>query len=46
MKIQKHFKTLKQVEKFQSKLYNQYNTVKLIFFPVCSESGIYTFFVN
>jgi hypothetical protein len=46
MTIQKYFKTLKQVERFQSKLYNQYNSVKLVFFPIYSEDGIYTFFVN
>jgi len=46
MVITKEFKTIKQAEKFLLKLYQEYNRVILINYPVFSESGIYQFDVN
>lgn len=46
MKISKYCKSLKDAEKFQNKLYNSYNNVKLIDFPKFSEGGIYEWNVN
>jgi len=44
--ISKFFKSLFEVEKFQNKLYNEYNKVELVSFPHFSESGIYVFNVE
>lgn len=42
MTISKQFKTLKQAEAYQNRLYSRYNSVQLVRWPVFSEEGIYT----
>ena len=44
--ISKHFDSLKKVEKYQNRLYNKYDSVKLVSFPHFCESGMYIFIVN
>lgn len=40
-KITKHFDTLAQAERYQNRLYDKYDHVRLIDFPRFSESGTY-----
>jgi hypothetical protein len=44
--ISKHFETIKQAEKFMSSLYNRFNAVSLIKYPINSEKGIYIYQVK
>lgn len=44
--IRKYFKTLKQAEKYQDKLYNKYSNVEVIGWPQFTEAGTYTFRVS
>jgi hypothetical protein len=41
MNISRTFKTLAQAERFQDKLYEKYNSVKLVRFPMFTEEGLY-----
>jgi hypothetical protein len=40
-RIKKTYKTLKQAERYQNRLYNKYNSVQLVSFPRFSEDGEY-----
>jgi hypothetical protein len=40
-RITKTYKTLKQAERYQNRLYNKYNSVQLVSFPRFSEDGEY-----
>ena len=44
--ITKHFDTLKKAANYRNRLYNKYDDVQLLSFPVSSEKGIYVFLVN
>ena len=44
--ITKHFDSLKKAENYLNLLYDRYDSVQLVYFPVYSESGIYIFSVN
>lgn len=44
--IAKKFKTLKQAERFQNKLYDKYEQVKLVAWPGFQEEGWYTWNVK
>lgn len=44
--ITKQFETIKQAEKFLNRLYNKFNSVSLIKFPINSEKGIYIYQVK
>ena len=44
--ITKHFKTMKQAESYQNKLYNVFPYCVLISFPIFSEEGTYTWEVS
>lgn len=44
--ITKHFDTLKKATNYRNRLYNKYDDVQLLSFPVSSEKGIYVFLVN
>lgn len=44
--ITKNYKTLKQAESYQNRLYGQYNTVQLVKSPLWSEAGIYVWQVK
>lgn len=44
--ITKTFLTLKEAEKYQNKLYEEYHEVKITSYPLFSENGNYTFFVS
>jgi len=44
--ITKYFKSIKQAEKYQNKLYNKFPYVRLITFPSYSEEGQYTWHVS
>jgi len=39
--ISKRFNSIKQAERYQNKLYNTFNYVQLISYPVWSEDGLY-----
>lgn len=41
MTITKSFPTIKKAEHYQMSLYNKYNSVQLISFPMFSEAGNY-----
>lgn len=41
MRIVKTYKTLKQAERYQNRLYSKYSTVRLVAFPTFSEEGRY-----
>lgn len=45
-RITKKYKTLKQAESYQNRLYNRYNTVRLVSFPRFSEEGEYVWEVS
>jgi hypothetical protein len=45
-RITKTFKSLKEAENYQNKLYNKYNHVKLVYSPKIGESGNYTWEVG
>ena len=45
-RITKHFDTLKKAANYRISLYNKYNEVQLLSFPVSGEKGIYVFLVN
>jgi hypothetical protein len=40
--ITKHYKTLKQAERYQNLLYNKYDIVRLVRSPFFGEEGNYT----
>jgi hypothetical protein len=42
----KFFATLKQAERYQNRLYNQFHTVTLVQFPSVTESGVYVWKVS
>ena len=44
--IERRFKTLKQAEKFQNSLYNKFPYVRLIYWPLFSEEGSYTWQIS
>lgn len=44
--ISKYCATLKQAEKHQNKLYDQYYSVKLVSFPITNEAGLYIWKVS
>jgi len=44
--ITKHFKTLKQAEKYQDKLYQHFPYCVLISYPIFSDEGQYTWEVS
>ena len=44
--ISKTFTTRKQAERYQSRLYNQYDSVTLVKAPMFSESGVYVWNVK
>lgn len=44
--ITKHCTTLKQAERYQNKLYDQYNSVQLVRAPLFSEEGTYQWQVS
>ena len=44
--ITKHFKSLKQAEKYQDCLYQNFNYVCLITFPIWSDGGTYIWEVS
>lgn len=44
--INKSFKTIKEAEAYQTKLYTKYDCVKLVRSPLFSETGIYTWEVG
>lgn len=46
MTIHKYFTTIKQAESYLMKLYNKYNSVKLVGFPIFGEVGNYSFEVK
>ena len=46
MVIAKQIKTLKQAERYQNRLYNIYDSVKLIAWPRFSETGLYRWEVS
>ena len=39
--ITKTYKTLKQAERYQNRLYNKYGTVRLVKWPRFTEEGVY-----
>ena len=39
--ISEYFKSISQAENYQFNLYNKFNDVKLISFPLCNENGLY-----
>lgn len=39
--IAKHFASLKEAEKYQSRLINEWDYVQLVQFPLFSENGLY-----
>lgn len=39
--ISKYYKTMKQAEQYQNRLYNEYDHVRLIRFPMFTEHGTY-----
>lgn len=39
--VSKYFHTIRQAEKHQDKLYDKYNSVRLVSFPITSEAGTY-----
>lgn len=46
MTISKNLKTLKQAEKIQNKLYDEYDSVELVLSPSFSEDGVYAWEVK
>jgi hypothetical protein len=44
--ITKHFRTIKQAEKYQNSLYNKFPYVRLFSSPIWSEEGNYTWEVS
>lgn len=44
--ISKHFGTLKAAERYQSRLYGQYDHVRAVAWPAFSESGVYVWEVR
>jgi hypothetical protein len=45
-RISKTYATLKQAERYQSRLYNRFDTVRLIKSPMFGESGVYVWEVK
>lgn len=45
-KITKQYKTLKQAERYQNRLYGKYNHVRLVQWPSFTEAGTYTWEVK
>lgn len=43
--IKKHCSSLQQAERYQNRLYNKYDSVKLVSFPFCSDEGLYVWSV-
>lgn len=46
MNICKHFKSFKAAERYQNKLYNQFDCVRLINCPLFGEDGDYIWYVK
>jgi len=46
MTIRKYFRTLKEAERYQNRLYNKWYAVRLISAPIFSESGTYVWDVG
>lgn len=44
--ISKTFESLKEAERYQSRLYNEWDYVKLVQFPIFGESGKYVWHVK
>jgi hypothetical protein len=44
--IVKNFTNLKQAERYQNRLYSRFDSVRLITFPVFTDSGNYVWEVN
>jgi hypothetical protein len=44
--ITRRFASLAAAERFQNRLYDQYDCVRLVRFPMFEESGIYAWEVN
>jgi hypothetical protein len=42
MTVTREFASLKQAERFQNRLYNRYDSVKLIRAPIFGEAGVYS----
>lgn len=40
-RIKKHYDSIKQAESYQSRLYNKYDHVRLVSFPLSGEAGDY-----
>ncbi len=45
-KIAKNYDSLRKAERYQNRLYGKYESVKLVLFPVSSESGKYVWEVR
>jgi hypothetical protein len=45
-RIKKIYKTMKQAESYQNRLYNRYESVRLVSFPRFSEDGEYVWEVK
>jgi hypothetical protein len=45
-RISKTYATLKQAERYQTRLYNRFDSVRLIRSPMFSESGLYVWEVK
>ncbi len=46
MQITKYCQTLRQAERFQNKLYDEYDTVRLVRSPLFEEEGLYIWNVS
>jgi hypothetical protein len=44
--INKHFKTIKQADRYHLRLMDKYNSVKIINYPRFSETGLYTWQIS
>lgn len=44
--IKRYFDSIKQAERFLNKLYDKYNFVQLVSFPMYGENGTYIFSVK
>jgi hypothetical protein len=44
--ISKYYKSMKQAERYQNRLYNKYDHVRLIRAPVFTEDGVYVWEVK
>ena len=44
--IAKHFQTIRQAERYQDRLYNRFDVVRLVRFPLFDEAGSYVWEVQ